>query len=424
MIGPISLRRIVMVWVLVLGLLLAPGWVVQARTSPYLSPEITLLTLDNTQLLPAVAFNRQRQEYLVVWQNKWAGNRDIYAQRVTVDGRVLSWFAVTSGPTDRAQPSVAYDPVNNRYLVVWIEDVLGNGSDWDIRGRFIPALGPDPTLTDFVICNWTSSQWNPVVAYAEAQNEYMVVWANQQAVGVPWYVSGRRMDATSGAFFSVGSDISLAHATNDRVNPAIAYNLARNEYLIVWQEVGSGQDIWAQRITASAVPLGGPFGIAGWPDQEIQPAVAACSAADQYLVGWQSNVNPAQGNYDIYAWFLNGDATFIGGPQIIDDTTLPEENVAIACTIGGDAYLLTWQARYTNLHYGIAARLAHTDTQLERAFNLAAPLGNQDRTSPAVAAGRGSYLVAWEHTREGTTYQDIHARIWYDQLLYIPCVMK
>lgn len=407
--------------VLFAGLLPAAA---SAQTTPdsLIGPDIPISTLDNQKLLPAAAYNWKHHEYLVVWHNKWPGNRDIYAQRVAETGELLSWFAVSAGPQDRAQPSVAYDPVNDRYLVVWIFDALGNGSDWDVYGRFIPASGPDPALGEFAICDWNSSQWNPVVAYGRAQEEFMVAWANE-AAGVPWYVSARRVNAKTGAFPSTGSDITLAHPTHNRVNPDIAYNLNRNEYLVVWEEAASSQDIWALRMTGTALPLGGgEFAIAGWPDHEERPAVAACAAQDQYLVAWQSDVGSGKVNYDIYAWFLDGAGTTVGAPLLIDATTSPEENVAIACNFGESAYFLTWQARYTNLKYGIAARMAFPDGSLAPGYDLAVAYDN--RTQPAVAGGHASFLAVWEQVRDGTGYQDIHGRLFWPQVLFLPFVRR
>jgi hypothetical protein len=394
----------------------------QSTPDSLLGPEIAISTLDNQKLLPAVAYNWKRHEYLVVWHNKWPGNRDIYAQRVSETGALLSWFAVSAGPKDRAQAAVAYDPVNDRYLVVWIFDALGNGSDWDVYGRFIPALGPDPALGEFPICDWTSSQWNPAVAYARAQEEFMVVWANQ-AAGVPWYISGRRVNAKTGAFPATGADVTIAHPTQDRVNPDVAYNLARNEYLVVWEQAASSQDIWALRMTGTAVPLGGgEFNIAGWPDHEERPAVAACAAQDQYLVAWQSDVGTGKVNYDLYAWYLDGAGGKVGGPLVVDATSSPEENVDIACSFGETAYLLAWQARYTNLKYGIAARMAFPSGTLAPGYDLAPAY--EDRTQPGVAGGHANFLVAWEHERGVTGYQDIRGRLFWPEVLFMPFVRR
>ena len=63
----------------------------------FLGREIVISALDNRQILPAVAYNSQHDEYLVVWNNYWAGSADIYAQRLTGQGELKSWFAV--GPT-------------------------------------------------------------------------------------------------------------------------------------------------------------------------------------------------------------------------------------------------------------------------------------------------------------------------------------
>ena len=69
----------------------------------------------------------------------------------------------------------------------------------------------------------------------------------------------------------------------------MAYNLARNEYLVTFDADSSSWDIHAVRLRGDGVALGGgEFTIAGWPDDEQVPAVAACDQADQYLVAWQS----------------------------------------------------------------------------------------------------------------------------------------
>jgi hypothetical protein len=55
---------------------------------PYLGAEITISALDNEQHLPAVAYNPIHDEYLVVWQNRWGANQDIYAQRLNGRGEL------------------------------------------------------------------------------------------------------------------------------------------------------------------------------------------------------------------------------------------------------------------------------------------------------------------------------------------------
>ena len=91
---------------------------------------------------PGVAYNWVHDEYLVVWHNTWPdGHRDIYARRVSESGQLLSWFAVSTGPNDRIQPAVAYNATADEYLVVWMYDVNGDGSVYEIWGRTIAWNG-------------------------------------------------------------------------------------------------------------------------------------------------------------------------------------------------------------------------------------------------------------------------------------------
>lgn len=393
-----------------------------AAAGPHLSGEIVISAIDNEQYLPAVAYNWKHKEYLVVWHNTWGGGgRDIYAQRITARGELKSWFAVSAGPKDRAQPSVAYDPVNDRYLVVWIYDLHGDGSDWNVYGRFIPWDGPSASLTEFTICTWTTSQWNPQVAYARAQEEFLVVWTNTYAAAVPpAYVSGRRVYA-NGTGFPAGGFTIASHATENRVNPDVAYNLARNEYLVTY---GNAVDIFGVRLRGDGVPLGaGEFGIAGWPDTEQHPAVAACDAADQYLVAWQSKV-PA----DVYARFIKGDGT-PDSVHLIYGTPVAEVEPDVACNMSGRQYLVVWQQQYSNVMgpYGVWGRLVSADKTMSPEFGIIAGgwVGAPaDRTKPAVAGSYTSYLVAWEHERYGTSYQDIHGRLIWPHVVFLPLLLR
>jgi len=393
-----------------------------AAAGPHLGGEITISAHDDEQYLPSVAYNWKHREYLVVWHDKRPlQTRSIEAARVSEQGQVLSEFTVYWDlAKDSAQPSVDYDPVNDRYLVAWVVDFWGNGSDWDLFGRFIPWDGPSASLTQFAISNWNTHQWNPKVAYGRAVEEFLVVWSNEYQAGTPpMYISGRRVKAADGTFPGGAGTLTINHATENRVNPDVTYNLARNEYLVVYD---NATDIFGMRLRGDAVPLGGgEFGIAGWPSVEIHPAVAACKEADQYLVAWQSDQSAS--NDAIYARFIGGGGT-PAGVHLIDDSTSPEREADVACNQAGNQYLVAWQTRYTNLKYGIWGRLVHPNETMDAGFGIVAPGSVTDRTQPAIAGGYTNYLVAWEHQRDGTSYQDIHGRLVTPYTVFLPLVIK
>ena len=156
-----------------------------ATAGPQLSGEIVVSDADNEEYGPAVAYNWKHREYLVVWHTKWSmGTRDIRAARVSQHGQLLSTFTVYEHATkDSVQPAVDYDPVNDRYLVAWVFDALGNGSDMDLYGRFIPWDGPSASLSEFAIVTWATHQWTPKVAYGRAVEEFLVVWNHEYQSG-------------------------------------------------------------------------------------------------------------------------------------------------------------------------------------------------------------------------------------------------
>ena len=349
--------------------------------------------LEGNEYAPAIAYNSNRNEYLVVWNDVYDV---VHARRVSSTGQLLNSFDVSTSPNGKRQASVAYDPVRDRYLVAWLYDYAGNATNSDIYGRFIPWDGPSAGLQDFPISNWSSDQSRPVVAYAPTADEFLVAWVNA-APAVPTYISGRRVFA-DGSGFPAGDGFTISTGTEDRDFPDLAYNSARNEYLAIWQmDTAGGGDIYGVRLSATGAALGsGEFGIAGWPDTEEIPSVAACETADQYLVGWQSDQGTGGSDWAVYARFVSG-AGVPGNVHLIVDTTAPQTAVDMSCDAAGQQYLLAWEDVYAGGAVGIWARIVHPDETMEPDFAIVQPDTNRDRTEPAVAGGATNYLIAWEH---------------------------
>ena len=376
-----------------------------------MGPEILVSELDNEQYMPHVAYNSLHDQYLVVWHNNWGGSRDIYGQRLDGEGNLLTWFTISAGTYDRAQPAVAYDEINDTYLVVWSYDFYGNGSDWDLYGRLIPWNGPEPTMTEFPIESDSRSQLVPEVAFALAQQEFLVVWNNDDG-STPLDVQGRRVSLDGS--FPVNSMVPVASGATHRTNPDIAYNLARNEYLVTYDL--AGLDISATRLTAGGVILGGgEFAIAAWADAESRPAVAACrGGADHYFVAWQSLVGA--NNNDIYGRFVTGGGVPDGAPVHFFNATVNEQLPDVTCHTGLTEYLVVWEQQFSNSSgpFGISGQRLTTSGILSPSFQVRPVIVGETGvcSKPAVAAGEaGGFLVAWEHDRQGTSYQDIHGRI-------------
>jgi hypothetical protein len=389
--------------------------------SALLGNQIVVSDFPNTEYAPAAAYNVQHDEYLVVWHNTWTGPvREVWASRVSGQGQIIDSFKIATdlSPNDNFNPAVAYDPSRDRYLVVWSYDYYGDGSDWGLYGRFIPWDGPDSNLVEFPINNWPQNQEDPQVAYGGLQDEFLVVWNNVDK-NFDTSIYARRVYA-DGSGFPDGPFWITGSATEQRIDPSLAYNVSRNEYLITFD---NGSDIFGKRIQGDGdIILGsGEFTIAGWPDAETQPAVASCPGTDNYLVLWQSKTE--LGDYGIFARYLAGDGN-PGAVLTVHDWIIDEQYPAITCIGNNLQYLAAWEQQDANQITGIWGRMIGTDATMKTAFEIAAAGVGANRTRPALAGGTPSNLAVWENERENTPLIDIYGRLMWPYGLYLPTIQR
>ncbi|MCB0073678.1 MAG: hypothetical protein KDE20_19555, partial [Caldilineaceae bacterium] len=75
--------------------------------------------------------------------------------------------------------------------------------------------------------------------------------------------------------------------------------------------------------------------------------------------------------------------------------------------------------------YGVWGRLIATDATMQEPVALVAPTAGiaAEFSRPAAAGGHSQFLVAWEHDRANTAYQDIHARMVTPHVIFLPVAM-
>jgi hypothetical protein len=141
---------------------------------PFGTP-ITIRNEEPVERDPVVAYNSQRQEYLVVFWNDRPGNDDIRAERVSKSGQLLGGSWIAAGEFyDRCHPDAVYNPDTNQYLVVWQHYYQAAGG-YAIHGRLLSATGQPLGSSDLIIQGLSVSQPDdPVVAYASTAKKYLV----------------------------------------------------------------------------------------------------------------------------------------------------------------------------------------------------------------------------------------------------------
>jgi hypothetical protein len=266
---------------------------------------------------PAVAYSPNRNEYVVVWRtdqdyNTW----DIWARRVGADGSLKgpSAFCVaTSASMQRSEPAVAYNPVRDEYLVVYTycDDSDPMNEIYDIKATVVKGdlSGKD---SEYDIYQGSGDQWRPKVAYNTQDDEYVVVWGNHWASGVH-DIYAQRLHSDGSLFPSF---VTIAtDPTELRSIPDVAYNAARNEYLIAYHYFASSisinGDIRGKVVSANLGTLGTERHICENLDDQDSLAVAA--GPDEYLVTWEDE-NTVSGYDDIFARRLSGNGGVPLGP--------------------------------------------------------------------------------------------------------------
>jgi hypothetical protein len=322
------------------------GQRVSAATGEKIGPEIRLSdtgpngNLNFEALNPAVAYNSRANEYLVVWRgdDDTAPLKDnefeVFGQRLNAAGEAvgandfrLSDMGPDGDPSFEVfEPKVAYNGTNNEYLVVWQgQDNTGalvNDED-EIFGQRLNAAGEPVGANDFRISfrgpdgDPGFGAFEPAVAYNSRDNEYLVVWRGEDDTAplkdLEFEVFGQRLSAATGALLGGAARLSDMGPPGDprfqAFNPAVAYNGARNEYLVAWEgdkTTDEEIEIFGQRVdAATGAEIGADFRLSDMgPDGNanfaaFNPAVAYNGTNNQYLVVWQGD-DTTDDKYEIF----------------------------------------------------------------------------------------------------------------------------
>ena len=116
---------------------------IEPRTGRALDPKgILVCRATGLQERPAVAFNGTN--FLVVWQDLRNGaDYDLYAARVTEDGRVLDpdGFAVIARPGNQGWPTVAF--ADGWFVIAWMD-----ARQYPVYGLYFARVSPDGKVRD------------------------------------------------------------------------------------------------------------------------------------------------------------------------------------------------------------------------------------------------------------------------------------
>lgn len=359
-----------------------------SRMGPVLNPDYDVWT-------PAVAFNPDLNQYLVVWEGDDNSGMlvdeefEIFGQLLNADGsetgaddfRISHMGDEGDAAYDAHHPAAVYNSLEKQYLVVWrgkdIDDDL-SGREYEIFGQLLNADGSETGANDFRISDIGPAgddffnAFTPALAHNVVTNQYLVVWNGiDNATGTPEYETyGQLLDATG---VEIGAnDFRISDMGPDGYTDVLAYittganvvhNPTTNQYLVVWAGVDDASglpenEIYGQLLQADGTETGvndfriskmGPEGDTSYA--ATRPAAAYDATANQYLVVWGADDN--RGDLVLYEEEIFGQALLADGTETGEndfrlsdmgpdgDAAYLAERSAVACGSAGQC-LIVW----------------------------------------------------------------------------------
>jgi hypothetical protein len=374
--------------------------------------------------LPDVAWNFVREQYLVVWQNTWPGSYDIYARRMTRDGTLLAWFDIAC-PGSCLQPAVAFGASNAEYLVVYMVDVHGDGSQYEIWGT-ITAWDGTYRVGPFPIIGWPGRTfWAPRVVWNNNRNEWFVAWnAFDTSTGLPNDIAGKRVFAD----YSVEANAVILTTSTYPHQVDLAYNWSTDEWFIAFVRSylpsATGNDIYGQRVSydsgGNLVP-GSIVEIYSGSKHQDAP-VAVVDGQGSYMVAWQHQYEPPPTpDHDVYAQKLGPTGSKLGGVYPLATSSYDETSPDLTATYDSSPeYVATW-AKAWGTNQAIMAHRWGAGLP-PRNFTIS-DVNFWDNDNPAIAPGRPGYWIVYEGDDLAVTSQIYGLRL-VPNAVFLPIAVR
>lgn len=410
---------------------------------PVLGADIQVDSLATVDNYPAIAFDGTN--YLIVWQSgtpnaTGTGTTAIRGARVSNAGTVLDATPLSIGDTasrDDEFPSVAYDSVNSRYIIVWMmwNDTTAPVTAANIYRNTVTTAGAVGTSTA-ILTSTTRILAYPTVACCDLNNNYYVVYGRNSATGATsfnafWgqtYNRNTHAAATASNPTATVSSGTITPNTEPRSIPRL-YSLSTTKYLLTWETFGvdANGDISANLLTATATPTytwGTQVSVSAAAGTAERYPMADYDGANAFIV-YQSGLTTAA---DVYGRFVTPGATnlTLGATITISNVAGSGQTYpAVAYTAGTcsatpiSRYMVAWQDYRNNATYpDIYASPMNTAGTVETAVAVSTNT-TYVKERPVIAADSGNcgYMAAWSDQRNGTGNADIYAkRIGYPNI--------
>lgn len=383
---------------------------------------------------PAIAYDQDGDRFFVTWhdwRNRKTTGWDIYGRFIDGAGNPSSEdILITPATRSQGNPAAAFDTVNNRLMVLWADWRDAVDVDSDIYGRIFNANGT-PYGDEFKVASLRNiSQKSPNVAFDPVRQRFLVVWKDSR---LPKYdkIYGRFVGADGRP---QGEDFPIALEGNAQDSPSLLFDARKDQFLVAWRDVKpAGNDSFEKAVIGSFVdassgPSGKGFQIAYEKTGCTPLSLKAASFSPKdsyYFVAWSSGRNyhdtlpeserrdnrlgydDRPKGLDVYGAFISvDDGSLREEPFMIASEIDYQEMPSVAYDENKDRFIVVWydlRRPPTNQDNDIYGRFITPKGSMSEEFLISTEMAEGPRQLPTVAYSPHSdaFLVLWEDAREG-----------------------
>jgi hypothetical protein len=358
-----------------------------------------------TQINPAIASDGAGGS-VVVFQDRRAGNYDIYAQRMGAAGAPL-WTAngepVCTATADQQNPGIVGDGAGGAF-VFWEDRRAGFASD--IYAQYLDATGaPQWTADGAPVVVFSQIQQTPV-GISDGAGGVIIAWADRRISNYDIYV--QRLDATGAPQWTLNG-VNICSATAAQQSPVIIADGAGGAW-VAWQDSRGGggggvNHYYAQRVNAAGTPQytanGIPICVASGFRSGLDLSPAPSGGV---VLGWRDSRN---GLGEIFLQYVDG----TGAPQWAVDgiSVATTSNSTVSLTADGAFQYLVWDDTRPVTETDIyAQRIDATGATVWGADAPVCTVPGSQLDPVAATDASGNLVISWRDNRGPAT--DIFAQ--------------
>jgi len=309
---------------------------------------------------------------------------------------------------ERSKPDLAYDSINNRYLMVYERCMIDSYPE--IWGRFINAggeQGPEFAISEEEYCS------DPKVVYNPENYTFLVTWQNNN----DYLIYARILDNEGEPYEDSENFAVWPETENGQNGPAVAVNTTNGDYLIAWHEqVGENYtecDIFGRLLDKDGNPVepdGGRLDLVSMEEYQGEPVLAYSSAGDQYLLAFRNTSD-----------FMNSDVMglmFDSGGESVSETLLQiavgdsdQYAPALAADDANGRFLVVWQECYGEEPYNGINNIYGCFIDIDGTMGEKFPVyeSEEHQYAPIVAYNSkyNTYMVVWQDANDKLYARDV-----------------